>query len=204
MKRKCLLAIFACLLGGAVWSGPPRNLLVSVRIDSNVRQEGLGMGVVIGTGGGRAGGYATESSGSRSSLQQVGVMDGGEASLSIGQTLVVPLHQVIVGGNGIRDGLGYSETVVMRDIGSGFQIKPRLKNDHVQLEISLHNEVQTAEPLATRNDRLATTVSGPLGQWLLVGGSQQQAGSRETGLIRYGTRNGAEDRRMWVKVDLAP
>lgn len=203
MKRKCLPVLAACLVLGSAWSAPPRSLMVSVRIDSDTRHEGQGAAVVLATGQARAGAYATERSGSRNSIQQVGVVEGSRASLSIGQTLVLPLHQVFVGNDGIAGSVGYSEAVVMRDIGSGFTVMPRLQGQQVQVEIALHQELPTADPLTTGNDRLATTVSGPLGQWILVGGAQQQEGSRRAGLVSYGTRTGSVERRMWVKVDLA-
>ena len=202
MKGKCLVAFLGFLLLGAAWPAPPRNFVVSVRIDSDTRENGQGAGIVIGTGQAFAGAYATEHGGNQNSIQQVSVLEGGTASMSIGQTLMPPLHQVFVGNNGIASGVGYSETVVMRDVGSGFTVTPRSHGQQmIQVEIALQQELPNVDSLNTSSTRLVTTVSGPLGQWILIGGARRQEDRHQADLVRNGTRTGAIERSMWVRVD---
>ncbi len=186
--------------GQAQAASAARNLTVSVRIDSDNQQSGQGVLVGVPAGRLRAKVYGSEQSGSRSSVQQIGGIEGSQASISIGQSIVLPLHSVQVGPNGTL----VSESVVVRDLGAGFTVTPRIHGQQAQVEISLRQDLPTADPMATRTDRLATTVSGPLGQWIHVGGSSQQEGGQQAGVSAYGTRAGSSGRQMWLRVDLDP
>ena len=177
-----------------------RSLTVSVRIDSDNQQNGQGVDAGAPAGRVRAKVYGSEQSGSRSSVQQVGVIEGGQASISVGQSILLPLHWVQVGPTGTF----VSESVVVRDLGAGFTVTPRIRGQQVQVEISLRQDLPSGDPMLTRTDRLSTTITGPLGQWIHVGGSVLQEGGRQAGVIAYGTHAGSSSRQMWLRVDPVP
>lgn len=177
-----------------------RSLTVSVRIDSDNQQSGQGVAVAAPAGRVRAKVYGSEQSGSRSSVQQVGVIEGKQASIRIGQSILLPLHSVQVGPTGTF----VSESVMVRDLGAGFTVTPRIRGQQVQVDISLSQDLPTTDPMEMRTDRLSTTISGPLGQWIHVGGASQQEGGQQAGVIAYGTRAGSSGRQMWLRVDIAP
>jgi hypothetical protein len=52
--------------------------------------------------------------------------------------------------------------------------------------------------------RLTTTVSARLGEWMDIGGSVEQRAGEESGTLRYSTRGGSSGRRVQLKVDELP
>ena len=80
----------------------------------------------------------------------------------------------------------------IQETASGFEVTPRLTGDRVLLEIAQQRE--TPGPRGSvQGQRLTTSVSGRLGEWIEIGGAASSA-------ISDGTREAAA-RRIWVKVD---
>ncbi len=137
-------------------------------------------------------------SGSSGSTQVVQVIDGGRAFIHVGQSLPVPLRQLVVG----RHGAVLNETVVYRDLGQGFYAQPRVVGERVTLEIS-----PQADLLRSRGDgssdtqRLTTTVSGRLGEWIELGGSNQQADFARQGNLHGAVGQASERRSVWLQVE---
>ncbi|MEF8727456.1 MAG: hypothetical protein V5B34_04490 [Accumulibacter sp.] len=137
-------------------------------------------------------------SGSSGSTQVVQVIDGGRAFIHVGQSLPVPLRQLVVG----RHGAVLNETVVYRDLGQGFYAQPRVVGERVTLEIS-----PQADLLRSRGDgssdtqRLTTTVSGRLGEWIELGGSSQQADFARQGKLHGAVGQASERRSVWLQVE---
>lgn len=136
----------------------------------------------------------------QSIAQQVQTVDGGRAYINVGQTFVLPLRQVVQTPAGIV----VTDTLVQRDIGTGFQAVPRVAGDRVTLDISPANDSAGTLPGSTNVQHLTTTVSGHLGEWIALGGSVQQDSRNTTGTLQYGTRNSRDDRQVWLKVEELP
>ena len=86
-------------------------------------------------------------------------------------------------------------------------IRDSLAGERVTLDISQHSD--TPAPIAygpgsANTQRLATTISGRLGEWLELGGSGQQGGSSERGSLSVSTRDARDTRSIWLKVDEIP
>jgi type II secretory pathway component GspD/PulD (secretin) len=145
--------------------------------------------------------YSSDRSNNNRLSQSVQTLDGGRASIVVGQSFWVPMRQVMLGAGG----LVVTDSVVQRDIGSGFAARPRLNGEQVTVEISpLHETLEgNAATGNIRSERLMTTVSGPLGEWLTLGGSaadeQGQAGGAS-----WGTRSASRQRRLLMKVEALP
>jgi type II secretory pathway component GspD/PulD (secretin) len=94
------------------------------------------------------------------------------------------------------------ETVEYRDTATGFQVLPRLNADQVFLDILPQREVSSAAG-AGRVDlqRLSTTVSGRLGEWIDLGGAGRSIDERDSVLLGRATSRGAEQRRVLVRVE---
>ncbi|BCB26871.1 hypothetical protein SKTS_17570 [Sulfurimicrobium lacus] len=184
---------------------PPRRLMISV--SSDISQESARQGAAVagrielGEGGGtriRGRVYDTLSSTSRSGNQHIQVVEGGSGYIAMGRSVPVPMRQVVLGPGGAI----VSEGVVYRDIGSGFHAVPRVAGDTVTLEISPQFDAQErGAPGAATIQRLSTTVSGRLGEWIELGGSVQEEDSRERGYTSYGAGSQRDNRRVWLKVD---
>lgn len=184
---------------------PPRRLMITV--SSDISQEGEGQGAAVsgrielGEGGaarirGRA--YDTVSSRSRNGSQHIQVVEGGSGYIAVGRSVPVPLRQVVLGPGGAI----ISENVVYRDIGSGFHAVPRVVGDTVTLEISPQFDTPARGASGAVNiQRLSTTASGKLGEWIELGGSAQEESGRERGYTSYGAGSQRDSRRVWLKVE---
>lgn len=183
---------------------PPRNLLVRVSNDLSQENEREGAAlsgrIELGQGGntrirGRA--YESVSTGSQNTSQRIQVMEGGSGYLMVGRSLPVPFRQVVMGPNGAV----VSENLVYRDIGSGLVVTPRVAGDRVTLEISPQFDRERGRLGGADIQRLSTTVSGKLGEWIELGGSSQEESGRERGYTSYAKTRGRDNRSVWLKVE---
>jgi len=205
---------------------PPRRLLISVRQDADssatarggevsgrVSSGGTtiesrrtvvgGAGVEVRRGGDVVRGqvYDSRSAGSERVSQQVQVVEGGKAYINVGTSVPVPLRQVVLGPGGAI----VSETTVYRDLGTGFTAEPQLAGDNVTLTISpTHDTPGRYGPGSANVQRLTTTVSGRLGEWIDLGGSVEERSGEESGVLRHSTRGGSTGRRVQLKVEELP
>jgi hypothetical protein len=205
---------------------PPRRLLISVRQDADstasarggevsgrvtsgdVRVESRrtvvgGAGVAVRRGGDVVRGqvWDSRSAGSERVAQQVQVVEGGKAYINVGTSVPVPLRQVVL----TPGGAVVSDTVVYRDLGTGFSAEPRLAGDSVTLTISpTHDTPGSHGPGSANIQRLSTTVSGRLGEWIDLGGSTEERSGEESGTLRYSTRGGSTGRSVQLKVEELP
>jgi hypothetical protein len=210
----------------AAMDRPPRRLLISVRQDADstatarggevsgrvssgdVRIESRrtvigGSGVEVRRGGDVVRGqvYDSRSAGAERVSQQVQVVEGGRAFINVGTSVPVPLRQVVLGPGGAV----VSESVVYRDLGTGFSAEPQLAGDNVTLTISpTHDTPGAYGPGSANVQRLSTTVSGRLGEWIDLGGSVEERAGESSGLTRYSSRGGSTGRRVQLKVEELP
>ena len=140
----------------------------------------------------------TESSGS---TQMVQVVEGGRALIHVGQSLPIPLRQMAFGPRGAV----VSEGIVYRDLGQGFYAAPRVVGDRVTLEISPQFDSPGNQGYGSiLTQRLSTTVSGRLGEWLELGGSSQQTNLGEHGNRGNGSSQASDRRSVWLQVEELP
>lgn len=209
---------------------PLRRLLISVRQDNEVADFAAGAGVSgrigngdlsVGANRGAAGdpsrqgsgnaevrssrtlirgsAYSTRGEASDRVSQQVQTVEGGRAFIQIGQSFPVAMREVFVG----RAGVGVSEQIVYRDIGSGFFAQPAIAGQNVTIEISPQQESLSASGVIN-SGRISTTVSGRLGEWIELGGTGQSTASTSTGTTQYSTRGSLDQRRVLLKVEELP
>ncbi|MDP2810810.1 MAG: hypothetical protein Q8O34_11745 [Rhodocyclaceae bacterium] len=187
---------------------PLRRLMISVRQDGANADEASGAGVSgrVDVGGaapavsGRARLYQSDSRSRRDTLQQVQTIDGGRAAILVGESFLLPLRQVVLTPAGVV----VSESFVQRDLGTGFVAVPRLNGDRVTLEISPRDDTPGPLPGSVNVQRLVTTVSGRLGDWLELGGSVGEQSSSAGAIASYGTRSASNRRRLLLKVEELP
>lgn len=184
---------------------PQRRLMISLRQDGSDSGAASGAGVSgrveVGAGGtaisGRGHLYQSDSQSRRNVVQQVQTIDGGRAAIMVGQSYFLPMRQLVIGPNGAI----LAETLVQRDLGTGFNALPRLAGDRVTIEISPRDDTAGPLPGSVNTQRLVTTVSGRLGEWMeLGGGSTAQAGSG-SGLATHATRSASRQRRLLLRVE---
>lgn len=145
--------------------------------------------------------WDTKSVRGESAAQMVQTVEGGRAFIQIGRSLAVPMRQMVVGPGGAM----VNEGVVYRDIGSGFYAVPRINGQRVTLDIS--QQAESFDPAygrgAVSSQRLATTVSGTLGEWIELGGGGRQAAGQQGGGFSVGSSDARDNRSIWLKVEEA-
>lgn len=203
---------------------PLRRLLITVRQDNDRGSEASGADVSgsIGAGGVRItqpgsvesrGGsvevrrgddvlrgrsYSTRGSAADRVSQQVQTVEGGQAFIQVGYSFPLPLRSVVVGAHGAV----VSESIVYRDLGTGFYARPMVAGDAVTIEVSPQQEsLSSTQDGAVRSSRLTTTVSGRLGEWIELGGTNQDTERERSGTLSYSTRGSLEQRRVLLRVE---
>jgi hypothetical protein len=170
---------------------PPRRLQISVRFDDALEaaRQGIEAGGRIGGGGSRVDARVQDARSAAADRveQRLVVLEGGRAFITTGQSRPVMQRQRIQTPAGVVA----QETIVMQDIGTGFDVTPRVAGDRVFIDIGSQRETQ----------RIVSTVSGPLGEWFSLG-AVAEAGAREhRGIGSAGTSRTSETRRVWVKIE---
>jgi type II secretory pathway component GspD/PulD (secretin) len=187
---------------------PLRRLMISVRQEGadsdSERGAGVSARVKVGAGGAAISGRGhltqSDSRNRRDTLQQVQTIDGGRAAIMVGQSYFLPLRQVVMTPAGVV----VAESLVQRDLGTGFVAIPRLNGDRVTLEISPRDDTPGPVPGSVNVQRLLTTVSGRLGEWLELGGSTGEQSGSTVGIASVGTQSASRHRRLLLRVEELP
>ncbi len=139
---------------------------------------------------------------SERSEQTVQVLEGNSAFIRIGQSVPVPQQQMVqtvIGGRVVTqviDGMEY------RDVGTGFNVLPRVSGDIVTLDINPQHDTSSRRlPGAIDTQRVATTVSGRLGEWMEIAGLNQDRSSGQSALLGRASGGSTDNRRVLIKVE---
>lgn len=164
--------------------------------------DNSGLNVGIGTGRDRLNArvISTRSLDDEHKTQQIQVLEGGRARVSSGQSVPIAQHQVIQQPWGTQ----VIESTQYQDVNSGFFVQPRLNGDIVTVEISAQNDSVAPNSGNTpklRTQLTSTTVSGRLGVWLVVGGTEQQTDSNDDTISTRRAGAASEQRKMLIKVE---
>ena len=180
----------------------PNQLMVSVRRSTaqEVQRERAQVGGTVSNRGADVSVRATESNDRDhgSGIASVQVIEGNSALISSGSD--VPIVTSVVAGGGRRPWAG--ATTSYRNVSSGFLVTPRVNGTQVVLDIEQQDERLANGTIQTQ--RLTTQVSGPLGEWLRLGGTEESATTQSRGVLsrQYSTQSNA--REIWVKVEAVP
>lgn len=161
-----------------------------------------GLTVEAGQGADRARArvYSTRSLDADKKTQQIQVLEGGRARISVGQAVPVTQRQVVRSPWKTQ----VIEDTQYREVSSGFYVVPRLNGDRVTLEISAQNDMLSpgsANPPATSVQQMTTTVSGRLGEWLVLGETLQQAEGEGSSISRHSLSSAHEQRNVLLMVE---
>jgi len=181
---------------------PARRLMISVRFDQSRDMERLGIDsdARISSRGSRAEVRIEDSRSARDERvdQRIQVLEGGRALISTGQSRPLRQREVIQtpGGPVVR------ETTVVQDASTGFEVVPRISGSNVFLDIAPQRErFSSAAPGAIQSERVASTVSGRLGEWIELGGTASASTRDERGILSSRETRAAGSGGVWVKVE---
>lgn len=137
-----------------------------------------------------------------SNTQTIQVLEGNSAFIRAGESRPVPSRQVrrtVVGGQVVEQVV---DSVEYREASTGFYVRPRLTGDRVTLEVNPHRDSFSGQgPGAMSVQRVATTVSGRLGEWIELGGINQESGSQSRALLGVESRSASDRRQVLIKVE---
>lgn len=177
----------------------PNQLLVSVRrsTEQEMQRERAQVSGTVSNRGANVAVRATDSNAreSGSGIASVQVIEGNSALISSGSD--VPIVTSVIAGAGRRPFAG--ATTSYRNVSSGFLVTPRVNGTQVVLDIEQQDERVANGSIQTQ--RLTTQVSGPLGEWIRLGGVDESATTQSRGILsrQYSTQSDA--REIWVKVE---
>jgi type II secretory pathway component GspD/PulD (secretin) len=181
---------------------PARRLMISVRFD-NTRQSArtaVDADARISNRGSRAEVGIDDSRSSRDEHvdQRIQVLEGGRALIATGASQPLRERQVVR----TPGGAVVTESSVIQDAASGFEVVPRLSGSNVFLEIAPQRE--NFAPGSTgviRSERVVSTVGGRLGDWIELGGGSSSSTSAQSAILSSRNSAAVGDRRIWVKVE---
>jgi type II secretory pathway component GspD/PulD (secretin) len=187
----------------------PRQLVIKVRQESGgaATARGVGADVELRPGDSRAGASLYDRTGTAQDnvAQQVRVQEGMQARILGGTSTLVPQRTVTRTATGA---VVVQESSVQRDYNTGFVVTPRVNGDRVTLEIGAQRDTVAspgsgAGPLAADVNRVSSSVSGRLGEWIELGGTSQSYESQSRGVLARSSDAGSRERRVWVMVEEA-
>lgn len=210
---------------------PPKRLLITVRQDADVsasRREAEVSGsigndqarVTVPGSGSREGGNVvlrdgddrlrarvldSSQTGSERIGQTVQVLEGYTAFIRAGESRPVRNRQVVrtmVNGQWVDRVV---ETTDYRDATTGFNVRPRLQGDRVTLDIDPQRETFDDQRRGAVNvQRVVTTVSGRLGEWISLGGIGEERSDDRSGILSTRSLRSNEQRGVQVRVEILP
>lgn len=132
----------------------------------------------------------------RDATHRIQVLEGYPAFIATGQSVPVQEQTTIVNNNTVHQQI----TTRYRDVTSGFYVVPRLNGEQVSLEISPHMNKRGSVQGQYDIQQAHTTVAGYLGEWIKIGGTNQQLNRNSSGLLRESRTANRDDRSIELLV----
>jgi len=145
--------------------------------------------------------YRNRSLTNDSSRQSLRAIEGQPAFIGVGKSVPFGQRSIILSG----DLAQVQDTILYKDITTGFYVLPRLSGDRVLLDMWPHRSNLSREGGGRIDIQGAlTTVSGHLGEWIHIGGANERASLYENASV-YSTRSKDHTSySIYVKVDELP
>lgn len=169
---------------------PSRRLQISVRFDDALEREQRDIavsGAVSSSGRARFSASAEEARGASAERvdQRLQVLEGGRAFIASGVSR--PFR--VPGGTEIQD------------LATGFEVVPRLSGNQVLLEVAAQKETPGAHPGTAHGQRVTSTLSTRLGEWVEIGGTTSASARSDGGMGSASAARATGSRRVWIKVE---
>lgn len=137
--------------------------------------------------------YESRSRSNSPVIQQMSVTEGYWAKISMGQSIPVTSRTRNADGT-------VTETTEYRNVATGYEVMPRTHGDQVTLEIRpLRQSAGTDGSINSTG--LESTVSGKLGEWIFLGGTDHTENLRNSAITTRTRIRSSELNQIWVKVE---
>ncbi len=161
--------------------------------------DGAGGRITYSTTGGSVSvaGTGTQRSLRDSPIHMVRVAEGNEAYIETGERIPYFTGAAWNGRRAFAGGVEYENVV------TGFYVLPRVRGDNVVLEVSPFKSSRSDTGRGNIDTQSAnTTVTGRVGEWLLIGGVTEQVERADSAIgTTYATRGGRNS-GIWIKAEL--
>lgn len=184
-------------------SGSYRNSSGNITIGSDAPRNNHGATITRKGGKGQLSTriYSTDRHNRDTLSHSVRAQEGHWATITLGESVPYPTQSVIQTpyGSSVQQGVEF------KDVTSGFEVLPRVKEKRVVMEVRPFYSRRSAEGGGIIDTQSAsTTVSGRVGEWIEIGGIAHQEQRRDRGIAYSSRRKGQQTQRIFVKVDLLP
>jgi len=129
--------------------------------------------------------------------QHIQTLEGKAAFITTGKLIPIQEQSTYIS----RGKIHQQQTTRFQDATTGFYVTPRLNEDRVTLQISPHMNQATKTNGTLEIQQAHTTLSGQLGEWIAVGGAQQNSNQRGTGLTRYRSTQTEDNSQIYLLVE---
>lgn len=132
---------------------------------------------------------------------RVQTLEGQPAFIESGSQVPLTNRTAYQTGNGVV----VQDSVEYHNATTGFYVIPRLSGDTVTLSISpFMTKINPVHPGTFNIENIETTVQGRLGEWIDIGGIQQQAHRQESTLLSESRRQQDRKHATFIKVEELP
>jgi type II secretory pathway component GspD/PulD (secretin) len=144
--------------------------------------------------------YSNKKNDDTTGIQRIRTLEGEAAFIQAGQA--VPLPQRTVTSD--RYGTIVQDTIEYKNVTTGFYVIARVSGDNVSLHISPQQERLSRGGHGHIDvSRADTTVRGRLGEWIDIGGVNQDSRSERSGTLSYSQNSISTTHNILLKVELA-
>jgi len=213
--RRVVLWLGLCAFAGVYAQGsglPMRNLLVELRqtdeVTANSQSAGVSGGaVVIGSDGQvsgnvGAGAQARSRDASRDTVQQLRVLNGGQASVRLARSVPLQFLHVVWTPQGTQ----VMPATMFSDVGRGFAVRPRWPGGQAPVTVEVSAESGSiggsmsggSTGAGERRQTLLTTVQLPIGERVTIASTDSSASDRRSGVLS--SRDAERSRREVVQM----
>jgi hypothetical protein len=130
-------------------------------------------------------------------LQRLRVTEGTEGYIETGEQIPYFSGASWIGSRAAAGDIEY------RNVTTGFYVLPRIHGDNVSLQVSpFKNSLSKARAGNIDTQQANTTITGRLGEWLLIGGVTEQIQRSQSGIGNYSSTQSSTNDGIWIKADL--
>ena len=142
--------------------------------------------------------YGTNKEHKNSVAQQLRVVEGEWATISAGESIPVTQQSI----NRSARGVSIQQSTQYKELQSGFEVMPRLNGEHVTLLVRPFLARRSATSSSSiEQQNISTTVSGRLGEWIAIGGVDEQQQQSAVGTVYATGRKHRTTHNVKLKVE---
>jgi type II secretory pathway component GspD/PulD (secretin) len=177
----------------------PQMLLISIAHGADEQREKSGASLSGSTTDPKLKVYRSYRNSDDAGSQQLKVLEGHWATIRSGQAIPQVMQQTQQGPNGST----VTQSIEYRNVESGFEVRPHLVGDRIQLDIRpFRAKLSSQGGGVIEQQEIVTTVSGRPGEWIDLGGVAEEQNRKGTGIIYSTRKREQQSHNIRIKVEI--